>query len=501
MATYVARDIDAKIVSRQSLVERLAKALPRELLARPAELEQWLAERQTLDPLFSNGIFVVPPDGEGAIADAPAVTTRKTLSYRNSDWFVAVRDSRRPAIGRPTRGRATKEPLVIMAAPVLDGDGRLLAVLAGVTALAAPGFLDLVQEQRLGKGGGFLLVSTRDKLFVAASEPDMVLAPTPAAGVNPLHDRAMAGYRGSGVTVNDQGVEELSSMVSIPSASWFLVARMPTAEALKPVNKAFNFVLINSSLLVLAILAFMVLILRRTFRPLAQAATQAHAMADGEMPLQPLAVVKDDEVGELTAGFNYLLHKLQDKEAALLQTMEELRSSEARLEHLAHHDSLTGLPNRILLTDRLELALARANRSGQKLALLFLDLDGFKLINDSHGHDVGDQVLKQVAARLQAELRQADTVARLGGDEFIVLLADLDDARDAASMVARKCIEALRLPFLVEGVQLQLGVSVGIACYPDDGRHALSLLAHSDQAMYRAKQNGRNRYEAWAALN
>lgn len=146
LATYMARDIDGKILARQGLVERLAQALPRELLARPAELEMWLAERYALDPLFSLGVIVVPPDGEALIAEAPTLPGRRALKYRDSDWFVAVRDSGRPAIGRPLRGRASNQPLLIMAAPVLDGKGRLLAVLAGVTALAAPGFLDLVQE-------------------------------------------------------------------------------------------------------------------------------------------------------------------------------------------------------------------------------------------------------------------------------------------------------------------------------------------------------------------
>ena len=164
------------------------------------------------------------------------------------------------------------------------------------------------------------------------------------------------------------------------------------------------------------------------------------------------------------------------------------KDAEARLNHLANHDPLTGLPNRNLLHDRLAHAIAR-RREGMA-AVLFLDLDRFKLINDSYGHDVGDELLKAVAARLSACLRGEDTVARLGGDEFVVLLEDLPGI-DAAASIAGKIAARLAEPLSVGGRELPLAASIGIALYPRDGRVPQDLLKNADTAMYRAKEAGR----------
>ena len=164
------------------------------------------------------------------------------------------------------------------------------------------------------------------------------------------------------------------------------------------------------------------------------------------------------------------------------------KDAEERLNHLANHDPLTGLPNRNLLHDRLAHAIAR-RREGMA-AVLFLDLDRFKLINDSYGHDVGDELLKAVAARLSACLRGEDTVARLGGDEFVVLLEDLPGI-DAAASIAGKIAARLAEPLSVGGRELPLAASIGIALYPRDGRVPQDLLKNADTAMYRAKEAGR----------
>jgi diguanylate cyclase (GGDEF)-like protein/PAS domain S-box-containing protein len=169
------------------------------------------------------------------------------------------------------------------------------------------------------------------------------------------------------------------------------------------------------------------------------------------------------------------------------------RALSQKMAHLAQHDSLTDLPNRILFDDRLAQALALAQRHHQRLALLFLDLDRFKVINDSLGHAIGDRLLQSVAERLLGCVRSSDTVSRQGGDEFVILLPEVTQPRDAA-VTAEKVLLALSTPHRIDRQDLHLAASIGIVTYPDDGTDAAALLKHADLAMYRAKDAGRNTY-------
>ncbi|HCY15138.1 MAG TPA: hypothetical protein DHV21_04035 [Curvibacter sp.] len=171
----------------------------------------------------------------------------------------------------------------------------------------------------------------------------------------------------------------------------------------------------------------------------------------------------------------------------------ERKTSEHQIAFLAYHDALTGLPNRVLLEDRLQQAMAHADRSQTRLALLFLDLDNFKQINDSLGHATGDTLLQEVAVRLGECVRDTDTISRQGGDEFIILLSDLQDP-DASLPVLAKIIGRLQDPFMADGNELSTSVSIGVAIYPTDGRDFESLRKKADMAMYRAKEAGRNTY-------
>ena len=169
-------------------------------------------------------------------------------------------------------------------------------------------------------------------------------------------------------------------------------------------------------------------------------------------------------------------------------------SRERRLQmlHLAEHDVLTDLPNRMLFNDRLARAIALARRYGRRLALLFLDCDRFKHINDTLGHAVGDQVLRTIARRLMASVRESDTVCRHGGDEFLILLSEVDHSEDA-SLTAQKVVTSVAEPIVLGGHELSLSASIGISVYPEDGQDAQSLIMRADTAMYHAKNTGRNR--------
>ncbi|WP_028791886.1 EAL domain-containing protein [Thauera linaloolentis] len=182
--------------------------------------------------------------------------------------------------------------------------------------------------------------------------------------------------------------------------------------------------------------------------------------------------------------------------AALFTDISRLKETEARIRDLAYYDPLTGLPNRRLLEDRLLVELSHAARMGSRLAVMFVDLDRFKRINDSLGHEVGDRVLVEVARRIRACLREDDTVARMGGDEFVVILGNLAQPDDAVA-TARRIVAALRRPVVTDGRELVVTTSIGISIYPDDSMESATLIKNADVAMYRAKEQGRNSFQLY----
>lgn len=179
---------------------------------------------------------------------------------------------------------------------------------------------------------------------------------------------------------------------------------------------------------------------------------------------------------------------------AFIRDISAIRKSREELYHMAHHDPLTQLPNRLLFLDRLGHALEVARRDGRKMAVLFLDLDRFKNVNDTLGHPTGDKLLQEVSKQIKSRVREEDTLGRLGGDEFVLLIENLGDIREA-SMVAQKLLEAFAQPFTVEGHELYLSASIGISLFPMDGHNGATLVRNADTAMYRAKEHGRNNFQ------
>lgn len=481
LATYVGKDIDHGIVMRRDFLTAMAAQMPVAVWKQPQALQVWLNQRQVLNPVFSQGLMVVNLQGV-AVGAYQAQSASLGKSFADRDYFqTAVRGEF--AMGCPVRGRLSNQPILPMAAPLRDGAGRVQAVLVGVSKLHSADFLEALSTTRVGQTGGLVLVSPRCKLFVGASDHDIALKPTPAEGKHLQHDRAMNGFRGVGIDVRG-GIEELAAIASVPSTDWFVVARMPTQEVFEPVVRLRAFIRNNTLVLVVFFVFSLIFVLRYQLRPLTRAAKHADSMVSGAIPMEPLPVVRDDEVGMLTTAFNRVLAKLL--------------ASHAEMDHMAHHDSLTGLPNRQLLADRMQQAFARAQRQGTQVAVLFLDLDGFKPVNDDLGHEAGDAALREVARRLEAVVRRDDTVARVGGDEFVILLPDLKDKpRETAELVAEKCMEVFKTPFHIHGHSSQLGTSIGIAMGVGDGTPDKLLIA-ADKAMYEAKGAGRGRF-VWAA--
>jgi diguanylate cyclase (GGDEF)-like protein len=324
------------------------------------------------------------------------------------------------------------------------------------------------------------VLSPQHKLIVSATDPARVMQPTPAKGQNTLLDRRIEeGYEGPGVSMTSQGVETFTVSRNMKTTGWLVLAGVPTAEAFAPIATLRWQIYLAAFLLSLIMALVLHQVLRRQWAPIEEAGVRIRRMTVGQEPFAPLPVERKDELGTLLDDFNELI--------------VWRKTAERQMEYLAQHDALTGLPNRLLVQDRFEQARAQADRAGTKVALLFLDLDSFKTINDSLGHLVGDALLKQIAVRLAGCVRDSDTISRLGGDEFLLVLPALHSGDDTVSVLV-KLLEHLREPVHVEGHELSTSVSIGVAIYPDDGPNFDALLKKSDMAMYRAKDAGRNTY-------
>jgi diguanylate cyclase (GGDEF)-like protein len=243
------------------------------------------------------------------------------------------------------------------------------------------------------------------------------------------------------------------------------------------------------------------------------AAVNIHIEQEPAVQTHEHAVLSSEEADDLREKVAELAAKAReehsaDTEAQLREANEHLvvaairaqtnadaaEQTTVQMTHMAEHDFLTGLPNRMLLTNRLAQAISLAQRHGKKVALMYLDLDHFKQINDTLGHDVGDQLLQSAAKRLQACVRFSDTVSRQGGDEFVVLLAEVEDARGAV-LTAEKLTEAMAAPHLIGNHRLQVTLSIGISLYPDDARDTEAMFKNADIALYHVKKSGRNNHQ------
>lgn len=249
-----------------------------------------------------------------------------------------------------------------------------------------------------------------------------------------------------------------------------------------------------------------VVIARHLAAPIRTLADAADRVRQGERELH-LPPFQIREFATLASSLTNMVATLAAQEQALKEAMDglerrveertrELRRTEARLREAAYRDPLTGLPNRLMFQEQLRLDMAHATQYDRKLALMFLDLDRFKAINDTLGHDAGDLLLKQVADALSGSIRGGDLVARLAGDEFTLILSDVEDADDVR-VVAERIVAALSRPFDLNGVSVQAGASIGIALFPSDGTEIAALLKKADVAMYLAKRK-QNGYQFYA---
>ena len=323
--SLAATQVDAELADRLKALERIAAVITPDLIANRANLQTLLEQRPILQIMFSNGVFVTPPDGM-AIASVP-LAQRIGNSYGDRDFMIGALKEGKSTIGRPVVGRVVKAPLVGMAVPIRDGTGQVIGALAGAINLGMPNFFDRVAENRFGKTGGYLIIAPQHQLIVTATDKSRIMQAAPQPGVNIMHDKYMQGYEGHGIAVNSRGVEELSAAKGIPVTGWFIAATLPTEEAFASISALRQRILLATALLTLlagALVWWMTAVmLRRQFAPMIAATKTLAMLSDASQPPQLLRVDRQDEVGELIGGFNHLLESLGQREAALQESQEK----------------------------------------------------------------------------------------------------------------------------------------------------------------------------------
>lgn len=267
-------------------------------------------------------------------------------------------------------------------------------------------------------------------------------------------------------------------------------------EELKQVIKMgiINFIVISLMLTFFLFIAIYFFILK----PLSNIIRVIQNTDANGIPFEPIPSHGSIEIFTLSDTMNGMINLIKSSNIALKYHHNRLLEQKNELHHQANYDSLTGLANRDLFNDRLEQAIEKSRRNSTKMALLFIDLDHFKEINDSHGHKIGDEVLKVVTERFNKTIRREDTLARLGGDEFTVIIENLHQGQDA-SLLANKILKVLKKPITIGDNEFYVLSSIGISIYPDDGSSPANLLKYADAAMYKAKDEGRNNFQYYCA--
>jgi diguanylate cyclase (GGDEF)-like protein len=473
----VASNLDEDLESKRTLLKVLAEALEDAPARQGRWVQDFLEKRGTLRDEFFN---VVAFDSRGfiiaSLADRKAIGTG---SFQNREYFVRTVTSRDAVTSEPFRSALSGKPVVLVTEPIYDKAGKLLFVLAGGIDLNSPRFFGPLERLKSGTSGYLFSVTTKG-VIIHHPSTSRILANVKQAAGGPVPSTlaAMAGFEGWVDGYSKAGVHALISYKKLRSVDWVVGAVYPVAEAFTPMIDMRRKALAASIVIaiVTAIAAWFAIL--RLLRPLAALRRHVAGIADGNNDISVFDVDRTDEFGDLSRAF-YLLSQRQ-------------ASAEAELAQLARTDALTGLYNRRMLERTLTLALARAERSVNAVVLAYMDIDHFKVINDTLGHAGGDAILVEFAQRLLSLVRTTDTVARLGGDEFVIVFEQLCEA--AAEVLGNKIIDIMREPFIWQHESLTITTSVGLAKSTNRGDTPAAILSRADAALYRAKESGRNCY-------
>lgn len=450
------------------------------------EKSQQLRQAQDFFDVFEDITLIDP---QGNVVDSTTYLYSGTWSEKA--WFEEA------LVGRSAISEAHLIPspsrlVVVFTAPIFS-EGEVSAVVAGQMNMER--VWEILDPIPIGRTG-FLAAFDRHGNVIAHPDKELLLTR--------LDGYPESAGSGEATPLRLQGTEQAASLVGqmapVGLLGWQVAALQERSETYALVNDTVEKVLIAVAVVLLLTVGASVLFSRAISRSISALAAGMHKIAAGSLDERvPSAGLQ--EIDDLSVSFNTMAANLEGRTAELLTEITERKRAEETVRHRAYHDALTDLPNRTLFKDRLTLALAQARRNQHMLAVMFLDLDRFKVVNDTAGHVGGDRLLQGVGDQLKGLVRDGDTVARVGGDEFTLLLPKITRVEDAVE-IAQGILEAFRRLRVVAGHEFHITTSIGITIYPTDDGDAEALLRNADIAMYRAKEEGRSNFQVYApAMN
>lgn len=351
LVEHIADSLEEEAKLRFHTLEDLASLLNRETMADPARVDSVLRGYKGVERLFNMGVTVISKDGMG-LADYPRQDGRAGFDFTASDYFSEAVKTRAPVVGKPRPSPFSHKPVVLLAVPIRDADGGILGVLVGTNTVSDGDFLTEIIPRKNRLGGEFHIVSPRDRIYVASTDPNRILQALPAPGASPMLDRHLAGCEGSGVAVNSQGSENLSSSMRIPSTGWLVISTIPTATAFAPIRNLEAEIYKDAVLASAGIALLSWLFLLRQLAPLARAADTLDAMAKGEIPLNPIPEEGAREIRRLLTSFNKFQHWIQSQKRALRENTEQLRLAASVFDGTKEAIAITDADGRILRVNK-----------------------------------------------------------------------------------------------------------------------------------------------------
>jgi PAS domain S-box-containing protein len=321
--SIIAAEINTGLDDRIKALEKVAALITPVMLGNAATMQKFVEGSVVLPMMFNGGFFVLLPDGT-AIADYPLSTGRRGVNFMDRKYAIGALKEGKTTTGNPVMGKALRSTLFSIATPIYNTKGEVIGALAGTVDLAKPNFISRITDNSYGKTGDYLLVAPETRTIVYATDKKRIMEVLPGPGFNPLIDRAIKGWEGSGITIRpSNGVQILSSVKYIPVSGWYAVAMMPTAEAFAPISAMQQRMLLAAIFLTLLAGFLTWWMLKRQLAPVFSTIKTLAALSDTDHPPQPLPIIRQDEIGELISGFNHLLETLGQREETLKESEEK----------------------------------------------------------------------------------------------------------------------------------------------------------------------------------